>query len=79
MSNVFKNSTTQKLFSVKQAQATLSVSRGTLRNMEIRGDIKPVRIGRCVRFRAADIEAICSGTWPAAAAPASAETAGGEI
>lgn len=45
------------LLSVAETSELLHVSRVTLREMEKRGELKPVRIGRRVLYRCSDIEA----------------------
>ncbi len=45
------------LLSVAETATLLHVSRVTLREMEKRGELKPVRIGRRVLYRRSDIDA----------------------
>lgn len=47
--------TRQGLATCAQAQAYLSLSRTSLYNLSRRGLIEPVRIGRALRFRWADL------------------------
>lgn len=49
-----------ELLSVKETADLLRVSRVTLRQMEKRGDLLPVRIGRRVLYRRSDIDAALS-------------------
>jgi excisionase family DNA binding protein len=44
------------LVSVKQAAALLGVSRTMIYELTYRGEIHPLRIGRCVRFRRQELE-----------------------
>lgn len=44
------------LATVAEAQSYLRISRTTLHNLERRGDLRPVRIGRALRFRWADLQ-----------------------
>ncbi len=48
------------LLSVKETAELLHVSRVTLREMEKRGELLPVRIGRRVLYRRSDIDAALS-------------------
>lgn len=51
-----------RLITVRDAQARLSCSRGTIANLVKRGVLTPVNlIGRTVRFRASDVAAIVRG------------------
>ena len=49
------------LLSVMETADLLHVSRVTLREMEKRGELKPVRIGRRVLYRRSDIDAALAG------------------
>lgn len=51
----------QGLATCADAQAFLRVSRTTLYNLERRGDLRPVRIGRAVRYRWADLQRLAGG------------------
>jgi excisionase family DNA binding protein len=44
------------LVSVKQAAVLLGVSRTMIYELTYRGEIHPLRIGRCVRFRRQELE-----------------------
>lgn len=46
------------LATIAEAAARLSVSPGTIRNLERRGVIHPVRIGRTVKIQTAEIRRI---------------------
>jgi excisionase family DNA binding protein len=50
------NSTDLK--TIKQTAAQLQVSQNTIRNMILRGDLKAERIGRLIRIRQANIDAL---------------------
>jgi len=42
---------------MREAAAMLSIGRSTLYDLIDRGDLVPIRIGRCVRFRPEDLRA----------------------
>ncbi len=50
-----------RLVTCSEAQAYLSVSRSTLHRLERAGVLHGVRIGRCLRFRLADLQALATG------------------
>ncbi len=54
--------TAPALYTLPQAARLLAVSKRTLERLEVRGRIKFVRIGRCVRIRAEDLAAYTAGS-----------------
>ncbi|WP_083463230.1 helix-turn-helix transcriptional regulator [Prosthecomicrobium hirschii] len=56
-----------RLLSVAEVLATLGISKTNLYKNIIRtGRLQPVRIGRAVRFRSRDVEALIAGVGPEA-------------
>ena len=47
-----------ELRTIKQATELLQVHQNTIRNMILRGDLKAERIGRLIRIRQANIDAL---------------------
>ncbi len=45
-----------RLLNSRQVRELLAIGERTLRDAYQRGDLRPVRIGRLVRFRACDVE-----------------------
>ena len=50
-----------RLVTCAEAQAYLALSRSTLHRLERAGVLHGVRIGRCLRFRLADLQALATG------------------
>lgn len=55
-----KDETPAGLLTAKEVRARLQVSASTLWEMRRRGKLAPVYIGRAVRFRSADVDALCA-------------------
>lgn len=54
------NTESAPLLTKDQVAELLQVSRRTVERMEESGELEPLRIGRMVRYRPADIEALIS-------------------
>jgi excisionase family DNA binding protein len=59
----------QSLITVRDAAQRLAVSASMVRKLLATGQLTPVRIGRCVRVRLEDIEALIAGTPALRATP----------
>jgi excisionase family DNA binding protein len=60
----------ERLLTVKEVGAILGVNDDTVRRLVAKGHLKAIRVGRLIRFKRADIEALLDPQWSGALADA---------